>query len=466
LVTIQIIIYAFCEPNDGGGLIAIDDISLSREFPTSSTLSPSTTSSTTEDVTKNTTFSTSSDTILNMTAVEIISTALTTQLPLSTIVTEVEECIFGPCACEQRDISTYNVICQNIYTIQLRDEYFQKLEEYAYEFDWFEITPPFNDSIPFSMFASSISYVNWFTINCDYISNICEVDPFAFTPSLDVANFIFKNCDLANLTFLSQFKNKNDLTFTKSSNLHDVWHTFPVNLKSTVLRFESCNLLELTMDDFPPHSTGLNELRIFDTTEINDDIVNLFFSWALDFSRDSLIKFYIYNNGLKKIPTGLSRFNSLTYFRMDYNILESGIKTIKKQTIFFLKRFYTTQIGIYEMANVYLDGNHLTRFDSDVYQAILEQMANLGDLEDGGFINVEGSTATPFLFHFNMNYFHLVQNTFFLIDGFDCIEDPCHLTWLLRDNRHFLPFVWNAACANGTLFEDIQPDDPMFKDCP
>ena len=45
------------------------------------------------------------------------------------------------------------------------------------------------------------------------------------------------------------------------------------------------------------------------------------------------------------------------------------------------------------MANVYLDGNNLTRFQSDVYQDILNQMALLGDLEDGGFLNVEGSTV-------------------------------------------------------------------------
>ncbi len=49
--------------------------------------------------------------------------------------------------------------------------------------------------------------------------------------------------------------------------------------------------------------------------------------------------------------------------------------------------------GIYEMANVYLDGNNLTRFESDVYQDILNQITLLGDLEDGGFVNVEGSTV-------------------------------------------------------------------------
>ena len=48
--------------------------------------------------------------------------------------------------------------------------------------------------------------------------------------------------------------------------------------------------------------------------------------------------------------------------------------------------------GIYEAANVYLDGNNLTRFDSDVYLPILEQMIDVeGGIDNAGFINVEGS---------------------------------------------------------------------------
>ncbi len=58
----------------------------------------------------------------------------------------------------------------------------------------------------------------------------------------------------------------------------------------------------------------------------------------------------------------------------------------KKINIFSL---YKT--GIYEMANVYLDGNNLTRFEANVFQDTLTQMADLGDMNDGGFISVLGS---------------------------------------------------------------------------
>ena len=42
------------------------------------------------------------------------------------------------------------------------------------------------------------------------------------------------------------------------------------------------------------------------------------------------------------------------------------------------------------MANVYLDNNSLTRFESSVYQPIMEQMVTV-DEEVGGFISVAGS---------------------------------------------------------------------------
>lgn len=53
------------------------------------------------------------------------------------------------------------------------------------------------------------------------------------------------------------------------------------------------------------------------------------------------------------------------------------------------------------------------------------------------------------------------------VDPFDCFLDPCHLTWLLRDNnRSLLPFVDGASCADGRRFEDIHPNDEMFVNCP
>jgi len=40
----------------------------------------------------------------------------------------------------------------------------------------------------------------------------------------------------------------------------------------------------------------------------------------------------------------------------------------------------------------------------------------------------------------------------------DCIEDPCHLAWLVRDNRHLLTSV-RATCSNGTAFADLDQGD-------
>ena len=41
----------------------------------------------------------------------------------------------------------------------------------------------------------------------------------------------------------------------------------------------------------------------------------------------------------------------------------------------------------------------------------------------------------------------------------DCETDPCHLAWLIRDNRQLLPAVFLANCANGTSFQDLNVDE-------
>lgn len=131
--------------------------------------------------------------------------------------------------------------------------------------------------------------------------------------------------------------------------------------------------------------------------------------------------------------------------------------------IYFLLQFRGYNAGVYEITNVHLNGNLLTRLESGVYLPILEQMVNYeGNVEDRGFFEVGGSINTK-----SLVCLYVVSNfSLNCVDPFDCVDDPCHLTWLLRDNnRTFLQFIYNAACANGTLFEDILPDDPMFRGC-
>jgi len=91
----------------------------------------------------------------------------------------------------------------------------------------------------------------------------------------------------------------------------------------------------------------------------------------------------------------------------------------------------------------------------------MEQMMTV-DEDVSGFISVAGSN---FFFSFLMAHNFIQCTLFNFSDPFDCTNDPCHLLWLLRDNRHFLPRVWYASCENGTLFDEILESDPMFNKC-
>ena len=96
--------------------------------------------------------------------------------------------------------------------------------------------------------------------------------------------------------------------------------------------FTKCNLLQ--PQDFPKLSRGLIKLRVYENLEISDDTIDVFLTWMFDYSWDTLLKFYIYkNNGLKRIPTGLSKLNKLAFFRIDDNTLEPGI--VKKGSLKF-----------------------------------------------------------------------------------------------------------------------------------
>lgn len=66
---------------------------------------------------------------------------------------------------------------------------------------------------------------------------------------------------------------------------------------------------------------------------------------------------------------------------------------------------------------------------------------------------------------------------FCILDKFDCLEDPCHLAWLIRDRRHLLDQLKEVnfeakenngsttyeeirlypTCSNGTTFDQLDP---------
>ena len=64
---------------------------------------------------------------------------------------------------------------------------------------------------------------------------------------------------------------------------------------------------------------------------------------------------------------------------------------------------------------------------------------------------------------FFLNQIIIPKNGIFDIDPFDCESDPCHLAWLIRDNRDLFGRLDDARCSNGTLFNQLDPDG--FNQC-
>ena len=60
----------------------------------------------------------------------------------------------------------------------------------------------------------------------------------------------------------------------------------------------------------------------------------------------------------------------------------------------------------------------------------------------------------------NVNSYQPTDPTYVCItaDRFDCYNDPCHLEWLLQDNRKFLDFLVGAECyPDKVTFADLNP---------
>ena len=102
----------------------------------------------------------------------------------------------------------------------------------------------------------------------------------------------------------------------------------------------------------------------------------------------------------------------------------------------------------------------LTRFEEKVFKKMLTQMAN----SSIGHLSVNGS---EFNIYISISvYKKEISRSFclFLLDPFDCKQDPCHLAWLIRDGWKLLDYLYFATCSNGTLFKHLNPNG--FKKCP
>jgi len=89
-------------------------------------------------------------------------------------------------------------------------------------------------------------------------------------------------------------------------------------------------------------------------------------------------------------------------------------------------------------SKISLTTNTLTRFESGVFQSVLEGIAASNN-NLTSYVDIAGSQI-------------------------DCVTDICHLAWLVRDNPNLLNYVQNGVCNNGTTFKALLPEG--FNSCP
>ena len=112
-----------------------------------------------------------------------------------------------------------------------------------------------------------------------------------------------------------------------------------------------------------------------------------------------------------------------------------------------------------------LSRNKLTRFESHVFRDVILQMS-----QSRGIIDVSESKFEFFVCQFKLIiiFAHCLYGK---IDPFDCQSDPCHLAWIIHDNRFLfdklMAVTWfglpSPRCSNGTSFKEL--DRRRFYHC-
>lgn len=226
--------------------------------------------------------------------------------------------------------------CSLVPMIDIRDGVFSRLYS-NYYLGFLDLTPLADDIIPENFLGFSVERLNWFYLRCDNVNGLLEANQLAFESNIttiEFNNLVTYNCNFVNLSFLSGMRHLDQLYFENSSNLYDVLKSIPLKFQVDLLVITKCSLLDL-ITEFPPLSRGLIELKVHENEKMNDATIDLFLEWMSTTSIELLRKFYVYNNGLTRLPsTELWRFKKLSFFRIDGNILQSGI--VKKGSLRFI----------------------------------------------------------------------------------------------------------------------------------
>ena len=225
------------------------------------------------------------------------------------------------CTCTLNDIGDSDVICQSTSMIDARDGFFSKI--FNAHFATVTFVPLTGDRVPANLFMSSIGRIDYLKFECATQSECVAFDARSFETSINafIGIIEIKRCNVLNLNFLVEIKNKVDeFIFYENANLFDVFSTVPYEFKMKKLKIVKNSLLE-NIDNFPPLFTGLDFFVATSNHYLDDDAIDRFMKWLVDYSVDTLKQIEILDNGLTRVPSMVMLLKQLESFSMAYNDL-------------------------------------------------------------------------------------------------------------------------------------------------
>lgn len=156
-------------------------------------------------------------------------------------------------------------------------------------------------------------------------------------------------------------------------------------------------------------------------------------------------------NRLTRVPSQLPQFVLLNSIDLSNNLItnvEANAFNFSTATLASLSLSSNSISSIQEGAFqgnygnsiVNLQYTSLTRFESGVFQPMLEKIEPY----------YTGSSSTA--------YVDIYRNQI------DCTTDRCHMAWLILYNRQLLKVIRNAQCSNGQSFSNL--DRNLYTNCP
>nr|CAG4641628.1 EOG090X04MD [Eurycercus lamellatus] len=357
---------------------------------------------------------------------------------------------WSPCTCETpfADARPANVYCNEPGTT-LADiiDVFKRID--APSIYNFELTLRSDNVIPANLLGDKIVLFN-INVNCSLPTGVqLEVDPDAFDKTRQSLAFALNGCDSSrlNFDFLNGFDSLSRLELDNVLGLDQSMPTLPVLENMITLFTTGCTGFR-DWNQFPQVTENFSFFQISDS-DADDEAISRVLAWLAESTQPKGLRdlFLMDNALLTRVPGEIREFKGLDVFQLTgANIpnIASGAFDLDDINGLVLSNNNVESIetgafqGNYSVAGVSLDGNKLTRFEESVFLEMLQQMNQVSDPR--AHISLAGNPI-------------------------DCESDPCHLAWIIRDNRELLlTFVLEGVCSNGTPFSAL--DEQVLASCP